>query len=279
MAGGRVGANKPARRRYALDFLISSQWLIGEVAESGIKLTDQEVHARFEARRKATFPGGEEEFREFLQTTGASRSDLELEVRAELAARKLRKWLTRDERPVSATQIVRYYRRHRQSFLIPERRRLEITNRKTLKEADEAKREVEAGFGFARGAQREALQRTNRPALRPERVMHWRSPLEKAIYLAKPNVPMGPVKRGVDYFVFRVDRIEAMRYRGLAEVEGRIGRELAVQKRRGTLASFIEAWRDKWRSMTNCDPGYIVAKCRQFKSTGRTPREDPYELS
>jgi foldase protein PrsA len=279
MAGGRVSSNRPARRGHALDFLISSEWLTGEAAERGIKLTDEEVRTRFEQRRRAMFPGGEGEFNEFLETTGASKSDFELEVKAELAATKLRDWLMREERPVSSTQIARYYQRHRRGFLIPERRGLEITNRKTKKEADEAKHEVEAGLGFARGAQREVLQRTNEPTHRVERVTRWRSPIEKAIYLAKPNVPIGPIKRGVDYFVLRVDRIEAMRYRGLAEVEGAIGKQLAEQQRRSTLAAFVKSWRSRWRARTNCRPGYVVAKCRQFKPTPTTPPEDPYALS
>src|SRR5690242_15615781 len=40
-----------ALRQQALDFLISSQWLIGEAASSGQKMSDDEVRARLQEER------------------------------------------------------------------------------------------------------------------------------------------------------------------------------------------------------------------------------------
>lgn len=47
------------------------------------------------------------------------------------------------------------------------------------------------------------------------------------------------------------------------------------------MARFIKGWRAKWRAKTNCKPGYVVQKCRQFKPSASVPaeQEDPYALN
>lgn len=280
IAGGRRGADS-SKRQYgvlhtqALDFLISSQWLIDEAAERGLRVSDQEVEERMDAKRKASFPGGKEEFQEFLKTTGQTSSDIMFEARAELASWKIKRLLTRAEPAITQTQIVEYYGRHRQRFAIAERRDLEMTNRKSAAEAERLKREVESGRSFASIAQHESAERPRKADVGDRKAALESLELGKAIFAAKQNVLTGPVKHYADYFLFKVKHITPTMYRPLSQVQGSIEKQLAVERQRRTLAAFVRAWRAKWTARTDCHAGYVVQKCRQYKASKATAREDP----
>jgi foldase protein PrsA len=210
-AGGG-GVSDPLKQRYgtlrqqALGFLISSRWLIGEAADQGLKMSAREIEQRFEAKKNASFPGGEAEFQEFLKATGQTVSDTMFEAKAELAASKIRQMLTSREPRITRAQIAGYYNRNRQSFAIAERRELEITNRKSTAQAQRLRREVESGRRLASVTQSESIER---PRKTDRGGLPGYLPLEKAIYSAKPNVLIGPVKQGVDYYLLEVNRVTA----------------------------------------------------------------------
>jgi foldase protein PrsA len=274
MAGGRAAIDPSKRqtlRRQALGFLISSQWLVGEAAEDGLKLSERELEQRFKAKQSASFPGGEAELREFLKATGQKISDIMFEVKAELASSQIRQMLMGREPAIARARIVAYYGRHQQRFAIPEQRELQITNRKSTAEADRLKREVESGKSSVSMFLRDLAER-------PLRLPRY-DVLERAIYSAKPNVLIGPVKQGIDYYLFEVKRITPAGEQTLAQVQGSIERQLAAEQRRRTLAAFIKAWRKKWISRTDCQAGYVVQKCRQYKASAATPPEDPFTLN
>jgi foldase protein PrsA len=267
MAGGRVVGNPLSRRdrtlrRQALMSLISSEWLIGEAAEEGLRSSAQEIAHRLEERKNASSPNGEAEFHEYLKQTGQTVSDLMFEARAELASAKLRQALAGREPKVTQAQVAAYYSRHRQRFAIPERREVEITNRKSEAEADKIKLEVASGRSFASLAQRESSERS--PNIdNPSRGSDAR--LERAIFSARPNVLTGPVKQHVDYYLFEVKRIAAGSERPLAQVEGSIVEQLTVERQRRALAAFVETWRTKWTARTSCRGGYVVEGCEQYR--------------
>ena len=276
MAGGRVAPGqskqRQALRQQVLGFLISSQWVIGEAADEGLKVSKQEIEQRFKAKKSASFPGGEAEFHEFLKATGQTTSDIMLEARAELASSKIRGTLTSKEPKITQAQIARYYSQNKQRFAIPERRELEITNRKSKVEADKLKREVESGKSFASVSGRESTKRPRHEA------PGYDATLERAVYAARPNVLTGPVKLRVDYYLFEVKQIIPGREQTLPEVQGSIEKQLATEQQRRTLAGFIKAWRTKWTARTDCHPGFVVQKCRQHNASKTTPPEDPLTL-
>lgn len=261
LAGGHVpadAAKQRALREQALNALISSQWLVGEAAEQHLRLSSRELERQFDAKRNASFPGGQAEFREFLKQTGQTVANLMLEAKAELVASRLRQMLTSNEPPVAHAQVVAYYNAHRPLFVLPERRQLEATNRKHEAEADALKQEVMSGKrSFASVA---PLRDTTE---RPKKLLAD-DKLEQAIYSAKLNVLVGPVKQRVDYYLLEVTQIIAPRQQSLAEVEGSIAKQLAAEQQKARLAAFISAWRSRWIARTDCSPGYVVQKCRQY---------------
>ncbi len=266
---------KPDQARYralrtqAVELLISAQWLVGEAADRGLRISAGEARQLIAARKATSFPGGEGEFREFLKTTGETLSDLELQARAELASTKLRRLAAAGARTVTAAQVAAYYTRHRQLFFIPQRRDVRITNRKSAAAAEQLEREVEAGKSFAALSEPESVARTSISAAGDI--------LDRAIYAAKLHVLTGPVRQRVDYFVFVVEDVIPARYLTLDQVSGSIRSQLLAERQRRAVAVFIEAWKTAWIASTSCLPGYVVQKCREYDGP-RAP-EEPFELS
>lgn len=277
MAGGRVVGDLSQRRyqslqRQALSFLISSEWLIDEAVEEHLKVSKQEIGQRFKEKKHASFPGGEAEFREFLKATGQKISDTMFEAKVELASSRIRQMVASDEAKVTQEQVVKYYSRHKQRFAVPERRELEITNRKSEAEANKLKREAESRKNFASLSGREWLERPS-----ASDVSHGYA-LVRAVFSAKLNVLTGPIKRRVDYYLFEIKQIIPSGARTLTQVQGVIEKQLAIERWRKTLAVFIKAWRKKWIARTDCAPGFVVQKCRQYRVPKAAPLEDPYSL-
>lgn len=260
-----------ALKRRALDFLISSEWLIGEAVSQKLAVSDQEVQRRLVEQQAASFPGGEAEFHEFLKAAGQTLADVELQAKVELASSKLTEMTIKDAGVVTESQIADYYQRQRRRFVVPELREVRITNRKTRAAADELRREVESGANLMRSFEREVVSFSRQASSVRS------TPLERAIRMARPNVLIGPLKQRVDYFVFEVKRVVPAASRALTQVEGSIRGRLVDEGRRRALAEFIRAWRARWITRTNCYPGYVVQKCSQY--SGPMAPEDPLSFN
>lgn len=261
-AGGKGSSagERHEMRKQVLDFLIASHWTINEAAARGLTVSQQEIHQQLNVAQSEAFPAGETEAHEFLKETGETPADLEFEARADLAASKLRELVVKRATAVTRRQVEDYYGRHSQNFAVPELRRAEITNRKTKAAGEQVRRAVEAGANIATGLQRKVGEQWITVTSLPGQ-HNW---IETAIYAAKPHVLVGPVKLHADYFVFRIDRVIPAMRRTLAQVEGSIRKRLVDEARHSALAVFVAEWSSKWRARTDCRPGYVVQKCRQY---------------
>lgn len=255
------GREYHALERQALEFLISSAWLTGTLAEEGLRVSDREVRERL---REHQTPLAVEE---------GDAGDVEFAVHAELAEAKLRQALTRSEHMVTSAQIADYYRAHRRRFLVPERRYFDIENLKTRALALGIKREVQSGrrARFISGVLHEMIEGPS-----PVKYGRAEDAVRRAILGARSNVLTGPLANG-EYALFEVRRIVAARYEPLARVRGAIEHQLAAEQRRLRLSRFIEAWHTRWVAMTDCYPGYVVQRCRQY--IGPRAPEEPLAFS
>jgi len=273
-AGGHLpssSARRRALRAQALDFLISSQWLLGEAAADGLVPSEREVQRQFAREQSASFPGGEQEMHEFLKATGQRISDIVFQAKAELALTKIRQALLGRQPPITQAQVVSYYSHHRQRYLIPEQRMVEYTARKSVAAIEAIKREVLAGRSFASFASHMLV------SLAPASYslsFGFDAALARAIHFARLNVLVGPVLvNHIDHYLVVVKKIIPSREQPLTQVQGTIKHQLAAGQAKRTLSTFIRAWRKKWVARTGCDPGYVVQKCREYAGA-RTP-EDP----
>jgi hypothetical protein len=256
-------------KRKALDLLISRQWLIGEAADDRAGVPRRRVLQLLREKERMT-PGGEPGFREALAITARTVADVELEIEAELAAVAIRKTLMRAERRVSRAQVASYYKANLRHFRHRERRGFYIVeDLRSRSAALQRMREIRHGRNIASVSLPESLERSSHYLSAPSIV--------KAIFTAKPHVLVGPVPVNDFYYLIEVTRITPAAVKPLWQLQRSIASRLARQARRRMLARFIRTWRAKWIARTDCPPGYVVDKCRQY--TGRRPREDPLSLT
>lgn len=242
----------------ALDYLISSQWLISEAGNLGLRASDPEVER---LREKHPYNS---------VTAGGSSADIRFGITAELASAAIRHKLI--ERKPASAQLVAYYRAHMRQFLVPERRYFDIDNLQSDAAARKVKREVEFGKSFSKLALHESVEQPT-----STKYSHEEDEARRAIFTAKPGVLTGPILVYGDHSLFVVRRIVAATHRRFAQVRRSIEKQLAGERERKALARFIRAWRRRWIARTDCLPGYVVLKCRQYKGARAT--EDPFTLS
>lgn len=247
-----------ALRQQVLDFLITKYWLIGEASDEHVGVSQQEVERRLGAKKKS-YPNGDAEFKQSLKAIAQTVADVEFEIRAELAVEKIRQAMNARESRITQSEAYQYYRQHIHDYHIPERRFFDIVE--FIPSATKARRimkEIKQGKNIATMSLHEGLKRTN-PS-----VQGIKRPLYEAIFVAKPNVLIGPVRVRLSYFVVQVTQILPSVLESFKQVRGSIQGKLAAAQQSQTLAKFIAAWRRRWIARTDCRPGYVVQKCRQY---------------
>lgn len=259
-----------ALRQQALGFLISEKWLTEEAAREGLRVSEREIKQQLDRKRRSFSSDGQ--FKESLQAIDYTVPDLEREVRAELAAHKIRQRLIDNEPKLMRAQIASYYKRHIRHYFIPTRRYFNIVeNLKSEAAARKLSREFAQGkASIVDSSLHESLAKGARGSPTEHRIIY------KAIFAAKPRALTQPILINHRYFLVEVTRITPARLKPLSEVQDAIKRKLTSEHQHRALAAFIKAWRARWRARTDCSPGYVIQRCRQYNGP-RTP-EEPLSL-
>jgi hypothetical protein len=71
-------------------FLVNGKWVEGEAVERGIHVSDRAVRHQLAAQRRESYPN-ERKFRQFLEDSGMTRSDLKYRVRLDILSDRVRK--------------------------------------------------------------------------------------------------------------------------------------------------------------------------------------------
>lgn len=220
----------------ALENLIFDEWVIGGARELGVEVGPHPEYS--------------------------------LAGRRELDAEAIRGALRRSVGRMTPARVAAFYKAHRQAYVIPQTRDLEIARLGSEAEALKVKREIASGRSFAsvvRGL------RITQPifshgglvlGLAPK--VYAEKPLNDAIFSAQPNVLSGPVRIVLGYYVFDVKHIHPARQKSLAEVQASIRAILPGQLYDQAFAKFVSAWTQKWTARTQCAPGHVVAKCAGY---------------
>ncbi len=243
----------------ALEFLVSADWLVGEAHDEGLGLSGPEFQQRLQERRTGALAIDEAQFRKALATTGRTLGDVDLEIMAELASAKIRAKVMESAGEISQREVAAYYRAHGSQFVTPEKRYIDIYNLHSLAAAIRAKREVRAGRDFTEMPIFHEVVEPGEGKRNPSKLA-----IEKAIFAASPGVLDGPVKLFEDHSIFKVTRIVASKPEPLTQVQRAIGEQLLNKRQRRRLAAFVKSWQRKWIARTNCSPGFVVRRCRQY---------------
>ncbi len=260
----------------ALGKLIARDWVVGGAAEAGVSVSEQEVQRELEKAERERV-----RLEKNLVATGRTVADLALETRVQLLAEGMRQAIGKRTGQISRAQVVGYFHAHRQLFGVPRRRDLEIARVASRSAGERVKREIASGKSFASVVKRLPLQQPiyseQGLVMGYQSGMYRERPLNQAIFAARPNVLSGPVSINLGYYVFEVTRVYPARPQTLAQAQATIRRQLPGELYEPALAAFISRWRARWTARTNCQPGYVVAKCRQAGPPAEA--EDPYNFT
>jgi foldase protein PrsA len=261
-----------ALQQQVLGFLISSDWVIGEAEEMGVKVSDAEVVKHFNQLKKQQFPK-EAEFQKFLASTGQSVSDLLLRVKLSMLSTKIQEKVTKSKKTVSEAEVAKYYEEHKAQYGQPERRDLRVVLTKGEADAKKAKSEIESGKSFASVAKSKSIDPTskNTGGELPGVVKgEEQKALSEAVFAAKQGVLGGPVQTPFGFYVFEVKAIHAPTQQSLAQVKSTIKQQLVAQGQQGALSKFVKEFQKKWKGRTECRTGYVVQDCKESKTPKAT---------
>jgi len=249
-----------------LGFLISSEWVLGEAANLGVKVSDKEVEKQFATVKNQQFPKAAE-FEKFLKSSGQTVSDLLLRVKLNLLSTKIQQKISKTKITITQAQIEKYYNENKQHFGTPEKRTIAIVLTKTEAQANTAKKEIESGKSFASVAKAVSIDPTSKPnggVIVGVVKGQEEAALDSAIFAAKPNVLSGPVKTPFGYYIYEVKSISKGSQQTLAQAQATIKQQLTSTKQSTALTTFVANFKKKWTAKTVCRSGYVVMDCKSY---------------
>ncbi len=241
-----------------LGFLISSEWVIGEANDLGVKVSDKEVKKQFEQIKNQQFPKAAE-FEKFLASSGQTVSDLLLRVKLNLLSSKIQAKIAKQKAKITQAQIEKYYNENKSHFGTPEKRTIAIILTKTEAQAQQAKKEIESGKSFASVAKSMSIDptsKTNGGLIVGVVKGQEEAALDSAIFSAKTNVLSGPVKTPFGYYIYEVKSVSKGVQQTLAQAQASIKQQLTSTQQSTALSTFVANFKKKWTAKTECRSGY-----------------------
>jgi hypothetical protein len=259
--GTALGKGSGTPRERALGFLISSKWIIGELEEEKLSISNAAVERGLKEKIDAA-PAGRSEFEEELTSTGQTLADVKLEVKSALAVARLRDAVAKRVPAVTPGEVTSYYDHHRQRFYLPDRRVVYlIEGIHDYGHALALAREVRPGARLTDPWFRELVSRS------PE--VADRGKLAHMIFAATPGRVAGPARFFDDWVLAVVRKLIPAGIQPLAAVRRELSKTLAVARRERTLKRFAAAYVRNWSARTSCSAGYVVQKCSQYRGALR----------
>lgn len=255
-------------KQYALSLRITAQWVIAEAQAQGVAVSETEAEHGV-SRKIAQFPGGKAEFEGLNSLSGRTLADATLAEREALAASKLVALVASRQAKVTPTEVVAYYRRHKQSFRTDEQRKAMLAHFSSKSLVEAVKRKLVNREPVAFGVL-EALEYAQGTHPASENAVY------AAVYSATVDVPTGPLKEGQEYFVFELTEVLPAVQEPLASVASKIAESLRNERESRALAMFVRAWRQRWTPKTTCARGWVVEGCREHIGANVAEAEDPF---
>jgi hypothetical protein len=251
-----------------LSFLILSRWLLGEANELGVSVAASEVKREAselveDQAEKAPYQRmtHDPELRRLLLAPILGQADRERLIELSLLVPKIERarLLRARRREVNRRQVERFYVRHKRQFDLPNQRQVDIIGG-PLADVIQAKHEIESGKPFLEVARRVSIDPEAPGGLWRLLLGHDEPQVEEPIFAARLHVLVGP-KKYSEYYIFEVLEAIPAHQETLAEAEEVIREKLAPRPAR--LGAESER---KWIRRTRCRAGYVVARCREYRT-------------
>src|SRR3954471_6112801 len=251
-------------RDQVLQFLIQAQWIQGEAADQGVKISDKELKKSFEQQKKQSFPT-QKEYNAFLKSSGMTQEDINLRVKLDLLSNKIRTKVTKEQNKVTQAEIQKYYNKNKARFAQPEKRDLKVVLTKTKAKAEQAKQALADGDSWKSVAKKYSIDQASKdaggklPGVQPGQ---QEKAFDTAVFKAPKRKVEGPVKTQFGYYVFEVDKVTPKSQQSLQQASPTIKQLLQQQGQQKALNNFVKKFEKKWKDRTNCRKGYVVTMCK-----------------
>ncbi len=265
-------------RNTALGATINSTWIEKEAEEQGIKLTDAEVRKSFETQKKQQFPK-EADYKAFLKQSGQTEAQLLQQVRTTELANKITEKVTKGKDEVSDAEVATYYKQNTETFGTPETRDARVVLTRDKAKARRARAALEGGDSWAKVAKKYSVDpATKNSGGKVQGIAEGTEDtgLQSAVFKAKKDQLVGPVKTQFGYYVFEVEKTTKATQQTLAESRGTIRQTLGGQKKDKALQAFVKSFNNRWKEKTECAEGYQVPDlCSNAPAPKNTPTPTP----
>jgi foldase protein PrsA len=262
-----------ALRGQIMRLLIQFEWIEGEAAAQGIKVSDAEVKKSFGDQKKQSFPK-DADYEKFLKDTGQTEEDILRRVKLDLLMRKIQEKVTKGKDKVSDQQITAYYDENKARFAQPEQRDLRIVLTKDEAQANAAKQALESGRSWKDVAKQYSIDQASKAAggkLPAVSKGQQEKALDDAVFAASKGTIEGPVKTQFGYYVFSVEKIKPASQQTVDEAKTTIQQLLASQNQQKAVETFAKDFEKRWKDKTDCADDYRSQECKNAPKATPTP--------
>jgi foldase protein PrsA len=258
-------------RDQALGLLIAAQWLQGEAADQGVKVSAADVTKAIETQRKQQYPK-EADFQKALKDAGFTMEDLRYQTRLQQLQDKLVEKITKGVKDPTPKEIAAYYEKNKSQFGKQESRDLHIVLAKDKATAEKARKAIEGGESFASVAKKYSTDEGSKGQGGKLTVTkgNQEPAFDDAVFAAKKGDLLGPIKTQFGYYVVRVDKIDKGSQQSLQEATPTIKQVLKQEKQQKAIAAFSEDYRKKWTEKTDCRKGFVIQGCKNAPKPPKT---------
>jgi len=260
-------------RNQVLQLLISFKWIQGEAEAQGVKVTDAEVKKSFADQKKQSFPK-DADYQKFIKTSGQTEADILQRVKLDLLSNKIRDKVTKGKDTVSDAAIADFYNKNKARFAQPEKRDLRVVLTKDKDKAQKAYDAIKGGATWTKTAKQYSIDDTSKASggkLPAQAKGTLDKDLDNAVFSAKKNDLVGPIKTQYGYYVFTVTDITAASQQTLAEAKDTIKQTLQSQNQQKALDTFVKDFTKRWKDKTDCSKGYTTTDCKNGPKATPTP--------
>lgn len=264
-----------ALKQQVMQFLISAEWIQQEADKQDVKVSDKEVQKQFADQKKQSFPK-DADYQKFLKSSGMTEKDLLFRVKLDVISNEVRTKVLKGNKKVTDAQISAYYNKNKKRFAQPERRDLEVVLTRDKSKADAAKKALDSGQKFKDVAKKYSIDEASKAQggkLPGVAKGQQEKAFDDAIFSAKKNAIVGPVKTQFGYYVFRVTKVTAATQQTLGQTKETIRNLLKSQNEQKSLNGFVTKFRKDFKKKTKCAKPYLIADCGNAPKTktGSTP--------
>src|SRR3954467_14405440 len=258
-------------RNQVLQLLISFKWIQGEADSMKVSVKDDEVKKAFAEQKKQSFPK-EADYQKFLKTSGQTEQDILQRIKLDLLSNKIRDKVVKGKDQVSDAAIADFYNKNKARFAQPEKRDLRVVLTKDKDTAQKAYDELKSGESWTKVAKKYSIDDTSKASggkLPAQAKGTLDKELDDAVFSAKKNDLVGPIKTQYGYYDFTATGVTAASQQTLAEAKDTIKQTLVSQNQQKALDSFVKDFTKRWKEKTECSEGY---KTSDRKNAPKAPR-------